>query len=73
MGHQTLGPRGERVEEKDVIKLIVQLFRVTTNRDGGTRIQFDCGAESLEAIQRIQTLNSQGDVNLALAIVPYDT
>lgn len=59
------------MENEETINLVVQLFRVTTSKDGGTRIQFDCGAESLEAIQKIQTLNAHGEINLALAIVPY--
>jgi hypothetical protein len=58
--------------QQEVIKLVVQLNRVNTTKDGGTRLWFDCGAESLEAVQRIQTLNAKGDISLALAIVPFE-
>lgn len=57
----------------EVINLIVQLERVTTTKDGGSKILFVCGAESLPAIQKIQMLNAKGDVSLAIACVPYDT
>lgn len=54
------------------IKLVVQLFRITFNRDGGGRLQLDFGNESLEAIQELQKHMATGDVNLAAAFVPYD-
>ena len=56
----------------EAIKLICQLYKVTTTKDGGSRIVLDCGSESLKAVQRIQTLSSLGDVSLAIACVPYN-
>jgi hypothetical protein len=58
-------------DEVAPIKLIVQLERVTTTKDGGSKIVFVCGAESLASIQKIQTLNATGDVSLAIACVPF--
>lgn len=64
-----LAEREELVPE--AIDFVCQLYSVKTTRDGGSRITLDCGAESLRAIQRIQTLNSKGDISLAIACVPY--
>lgn len=57
--------------DQEPIKMIVQLYKVSTTKDGGSRIVLDCGAESLSAIQKIQRLNAAGDVSLAIAVVPY--
>lgn len=54
------------------IKLTTQLYRIIFNRDGGGRIFLDFGAESLKSIQKLQDLNSEGDVNLATVFVPYE-
>lgn len=57
-------------ESEFVCKLTCQLFRVTTNKDGGGRVQFDFGLESLEDIQKIQQWNGQGERNFTIAVVP---
>lgn len=58
-------------DEIEPIKLICQLDRVTTTKDGGSKIVFVCGAESLSAIQKIQNANAVGDISFAIAAVPY--
>lgn len=58
-------------DEVEPIKLVVQLYKVSTTRDGGSRITLDCGSESLKAIQKIQELSSKGDISFAIACVPY--
>lgn len=58
--------------DKKPIKLVAVLERVSTSRDGGTKITLVCGADSLSAIQELQTLNAEADVCLALAIVPFE-
>ena len=63
--------RDKRQAGLETIQLVCQLYKVTSGKDGGSRIVLDCGVESLEAIQKIQRLNAQGDTNLAVAIVPY--
>ena len=61
------------LETTEAIHMICQLYKVSSTRDGGSRIVLDCGSESLDAVQKIQKLNAMGDVNLALAIVPCST
>lgn len=56
----------------DPIKLIVQLDSVRTTKDGGSKIVFECGADALEEIHRLQVLNGTGEINLAVVIVPFD-
>lgn len=54
------------------IKLIAQLKEIKHTKDGGIRIILDCGADSLIDVQKLEKLNSTGDINLAIAIVPYE-
>lgn len=54
-----------------VAQVTAQLYSVTTKKDGGGRISFDFGLESLKGIHKIQEWNAQGGMNFALAIVPY--
>ena len=58
-------------QEAKVANFVVQLFKITTDKQGGGRIQFDFGAESLDEIQKIQKANGRGGMNFALAVVPY--
>lgn len=53
------------------IQITAQLYEVKTKRDGGGRLVLDFGVDSLQDILELQRLNAQGDVNLAIAIVPY--
>ncbi len=62
----------ENTMEKEVIKFTAQLDRVTSTKDGGSKITFTCGYESIEAIQKIVRLNAIGDTSMAIAIVSYD-
>lgn len=55
----------------EVAKIVGQLYRVSSNKDGGGRITFDYGAESIEEIHKIIRANSTEGMNFALAIVPY--
>lgn len=56
----------------EVIKLTGQLFKVTTTKDGGSRIIIDCGYDSLGAVQELIKLNGNGDINLAIVVCPYE-
>lgn len=53
------------------IILIAQLYKVSTTKDGGSRIVLDCGSESLNAVQKIQRINADGDVSLTWAVMKY--
>ncbi len=53
--------------------LTVQLFKITSNKDGGGRIQLDFGADALEDIHKIQKANGRGGMNFELALVPLPT
>jgi len=53
-------------------KIVTQLFKISTNKDGGGRIQFDFGADALREIQKIQNWNGSGGMNFAIAVVPYN-
>ena len=48
----------------------VQLFKITSNKDGGGRIQLDFGADAIEEIHKIQKANGRGGMNFELALVP---
>ena len=50
--------------------MTVQLFKITSNKDGGGRIQLDFGADSLEEIHKIQKANGKGGMCFQLALVP---
>lgn len=52
--------------------ITAQLYSVTTKKDGGGRIQFEFGMESLNAIHRIQKWNAQGGMNFTVVCVPTD-
>lgn len=41
-------------------------------RDGGGKLTVEFGKESIEAINELSKLNSQGDINLAAVFVPFD-
>lgn len=61
---------GEPLEDKP-IKLIATIDVVRTTSDGGAKITLECGADSMEAVQKIFKFKTQGDVLLAIAVVPY--
>lgn len=69
--HGRSKPAPQPLESTEPITLVCQLNKVTTTRDGGSRLVLDCGAESLKAIQRIQGMNAAGDVSLAIAVQPF--
>lgn len=54
------------------IKLIAQLYSVRTTKDGGSKVTFEVGYDSINAILELQKLNATGEINLAIAIIPYD-
>lgn len=58
--------------DKKPIKLIAELYSVTTTRDGGSKVIFLCGTDSLSAIQAIQNCNAEGDTMFALVAVPFE-
>jgi hypothetical protein len=57
--------------ENEVIKLTGQLFKVSTVKDGGSRIVIDVGYESLTGVQELIKMNGNGEINLAIVIAPY--
>lgn len=56
---------------EETINFVAQLYEVKTRADGGSRIVIECGADALEAIQKLVKLNGTGDVNLAVAVCPF--
>lgn len=58
--------------KNQVIRLIGQLYQVTTRKDGGSRVVIDVGYESIGGIQELQRMNGAGDTNLAIAIATYE-
>ncbi len=53
------------------IKLTVQIYDIKVKRDGGARIQLDCGNDSIEGVQALLGVLASGDLNLAAVLVPY--
>ncbi len=58
--------------EDNLANITAQLYSVTTKKDGGGRIQFEFGMESLLAIQKIQNWNAKGGMNFTVVVVPTD-
>jgi hypothetical protein len=56
--------------EPHLANLTVQLYSITTKKDGGGRIQFEFGADALGEIGKIQRTNGQGGMNFQLVVVP---
>lgn len=52
--------------------ITAQLFSAVSRRDGGGRITFEFGMESLNAIHKIQKWNAIGGVNFTVVVVPTD-
>ncbi len=52
-------------------KIVVQLNSIKTLKDGGGKIVFEFGNESLEEIQKLQTLAGDGDINFVAVLVPF--
>lgn len=52
-------------------KAVVQLNSITTLKDGGGKITFEFGNESLEEIQKLQRLAGDGEVNFVAVFVPF--
>lgn len=59
------------MDQSAPIQLTAQLYRIISNADGGGRLIFDFGHDSMEAIQELFRMHGSGEVNFALAIVPY--
>lgn len=51
------------------IKLICQLDSVRTTKDGGSKITFECGAESMKGVTELIETNGEGGVNFAVAVL----
>jgi hypothetical protein len=54
------------------VKLVLQLNNVKTHKDGGGRITFDFGLESLNEIHRLQKINGRGEQNFMVVVVPHN-
>lgn len=59
-------------EKPEIAQLVAQFDSCRLLKDGGGKITFEFGADSLEAIQQIQTWHNQRPVNFAIAIKPLD-
>lgn len=56
---------------KKPIKIIAQLDKIISTRDGGNKITFECGLESLEGVQQIQNLLAHGEISLCLMVYEF--
>lgn len=57
-------------KDQAIAHLVLQFDSCRLLKDGGGKITFEFGAESLEAIQMIQTWHNQRPVNFAIAVKP---
>jgi hypothetical protein len=55
-----------------IIKFIAGLHEVKTMKDGGGRIVFEFGNDSIDAIVQLQKTHSSGELLYALALVPVN-
>jgi len=67
-----LAKRREDPNGDGITQLVVQFFSCNLSKDGGGKITFEFGAESLEAIQSIQTWHNDKPRNFAIAVKPLD-
>lgn len=56
----------------EIAQLIAQFYSCTLSKDGGGRITFEFGADSLSEIQRIQTWHNERPANFAVAVKPLE-
>lgn len=61
----------KEVKKRPVFSFYGEIYKIETKRDGGGRVQIDFNGECLEAIHAIQRLQVRGDINFALAMVPF--
>lgn len=59
-------------EENEIAKFTVQFDSCRLTKDGGGKITFEFGADSLAAIQQIQTWHNEQPSNFAIAIKPLE-
>lgn len=62
----------ETVPEDYIAKLTGQFYSCTLLKDGGGRITFEFSADSLDAIQQIQTWHNIQPLNFAIAVKPLE-
>lgn len=55
---------------ESIIKMTCQLYRISTDRDGGGKLILEFGSDSSMAVQELMAVSLNGDTNLAVAIVP---
>lgn len=60
----------KKAEPQPIAHLVMQFDSCRMLKDGGGKISFEFGSESLEAIQMIQTWHNQGPANFAVAVKP---
>ena len=58
--------------DEKTLSFVAQLSNVKTTRDGGITVTLAMGLESLEAAQELMALYTNGQINLAVAIKPYE-
>lgn len=54
------------------IQFVAQLNSIKTSKDGGGKIILEFGFDSMEAVLELQRLNGEGEINLAIAVVPFE-
>jgi hypothetical protein len=59
-------------KQKEIAHVIGQFDSCRLSKDGGGKITFEFGSESLEAIQLIQTWHNQRPANFAIAVKPIN-
>lgn len=64
--------REKPTSNENIAHIIGQFFSCTLSKDGGGKITFEFGADSLAAIQQIQTWHNEQPSNFAIAIKPLE-
>jgi len=59
-------------EQDPIAKIIGQFYSCTLSKDGGGKITFEFSADSLNAIQQVQTWHNKRPGNFAIAIKPLE-
>ena len=57
-------------ETKEIAHIVGQFDSCRITKDGGGKITFEFGAESLDAIQQVQSWYVENPTNFAIAIKP---
>lgn len=69
---QRLGKSVKKKNEIEIAHIVGQFDSCRITKDGGGKITFEFGSESLAAIQQVQTWFSNKPSNFAIAIKPLE-